>query len=366
MRPLDRYLLKEIAVPFWVSVSLFFVVVSFAQVLKVSNSAAGLTISPTELLWALLYSFPPLMGVLVPVSALFATLIGIGRLTADGEAQALFAAGISPLRLLKIPLCLAIVGAVVTGIATMVGEPWGLRGLSALLSSSAERVVASGMKVEEFNEPVPGVMLFARARDNHRLSRVFFADHRQADRPLALSAESATVAANSARRELELDMSNGTMLLPTGSGQASNLMRFDSLRYRLDVESFGGARVRGFQAAQGMGMADLYRSTEDLKLPMRRRARRTVIFHRKLALPLGTLIFVALAVPLGLRSGSAARARAFLLCALVVGSYYYLGRVAELDARAGGISAALAAWLPNIVGIMVLGWLLPKMVRRCG
>ncbi len=91
-----------------------------------------------------------------------------------------------------------------------------------------------------------------------------------------------------------------------------------------------------------------------------------MIFHRKLALPLGTLIFVALAVPLGLRSGSAARARAFLLCALVVGSYYYLGRVAELDARAGGISAALAAWLPNIVGIMVLGWLLPKMVRRCG
>ncbi|MCK5691041.1 LptF/LptG family permease, partial [Myxococcota bacterium] len=103
MSTLDRYLLREILLPFMVGMGLFFIVVAFAQVLTISDAVTGLGISAGDILQALLYSLPPLMGILIPVSALFAVLLGVGRLASDREVIGLAALGITPYRLLRVP-----------------------------------------------------------------------------------------------------------------------------------------------------------------------------------------------------------------------------------------------------------------------
>ena len=49
-----------------------------------------------------------------------------------------------------------------------------------------------------------------------------------------------------------------------------------------------------------------------------------------------------------------ARARGFLISTVLVGAYYYIGRAAELQARNGDFPAVLAAWLPDLLGLVAL------------
>ena len=65
-----------------------------------------------------------------------------------------------------------------------------------------------------------------------------------------------------------------------------------------------------------------------------------------------------------MRSTSGARARSFLYSAGIVGVYYYLGRAFELLAREDRFPFDLAAWMPNILALVVVGFLLVRMPRR--
>ena len=68
IRAIDKYLIKEILIPLGVGLALFFVVIAFGQLMKISDSVTGLGITGNELFEALAYSIPPMLGILIPVS----------------------------------------------------------------------------------------------------------------------------------------------------------------------------------------------------------------------------------------------------------------------------------------------------------
>jgi lipopolysaccharide export LptBFGC system permease protein LptF len=72
-------------------------------------------------------------------------------------------------------------------------------------------------------------------------------------------------------------------------------------------------------------------------------------------------MLMAPALAQGTKAG--ARGRGFLYGAAIVLAYYYIGRATELAARGGTFPAWLAAWVPNLVGLVVLALLLWRMPR---
>jgi LPS export ABC transporter permease LptF len=363
MTTLDRYILREITVPFVVGLGLFFAVVSFAQVLKVSDSVTGLGITSGEILQALIYSLPPLLGLLIPVSGLFATLLGIGRLATDREIAGMCAGGVSPYALLRVPLAFGLVLAVLSGAAMSFGEPWGIHGLRQLMSRSAQRALAGGVRVGEFNEWVPGVTFLATGRDAGELTQVMFADRRDSRRPIVISARRGTIQEGSKAEDLVFFMRDGTILLGDRDSHASRVIHFATSLYRLDVGKLVGQKARNLSSVQEMDMAALWGEGRDPATPADRRALLTVTLHRKVAVPLATVIFALLAVPLAAGATGGARARGLLISTAIVGAYYYLGRAVELAARSGHFPAVFAAWLPNTLGVAALAILLVRLRR---
>lgn len=360
---LDRYVLREITVPFVVGLGLFFAVVTFAQVLKVSDSVTGLGITSGEILHALLYSLPPLLGLLIPVSGLFATLLGIGRLASDREVLGMCAGGVSPYRLLRVPLLFGLVLAVLSGVAMAVGEPWGIRGLRELMSRSAQRALAGGVRIGEFNEWVPGVTFLATGRDGDELANVIFADRRDSKRPVVISAKHGTIHGGSRAEDLVFSMRDGSILLSDKDSSTDRVIRFKTSLYRLDVGRLVGQKARNLSSVQEKDIPSIWRESRDPKESPSRRAQLTVVLHRKLAVPLATVIFALLAVPLACQASGGARARGFLFSTGIVGAYYYIGRAVELAARSGQFDAVLAAWLPNLLGLAALLILLVRFRR---
>ncbi|MBI5510495.1 MAG: LptF/LptG family permease [Deltaproteobacteria bacterium] len=361
MRTLNLYLLREISLPFVVGLGLFFVVVTFAQVLKVSDAVTGLGISGGDVVRALGYSLPPLLGLLIPVSLLFATLLGIGRVSSDRELVGMAAAGVSPFRLLYVPSALGLMLAGICGYALAVGEPWGIRGLRHLMATSAQRALASGVRVGEFTEWVPGVTFMARAQVGRELADVVFADRRDPARPMVISAKRGKVGAGLEPRDIVFELEDGAIVLH--DREVVRVLRFEKSLYRLDVQGMVGNKLRTASALQEKSLFELWEESQDPQLNHDGRAFRTITLHRKLALPVATLLFALLAVPLAARPQGGARARGFLYSAALVGAYYYLGRGFELAARGGAFDPVLAAWMPNLIGLLALAILLKRLPR---
>ena len=91
-----------------------------------------------------------------------------------------------------------------------------------------------------------------------------------------------------------------------------------------------------------------------LRRKKRKRAHFSVAFHRKWAFPIATIIFSALAVPLAILTGRQGRGFGVLSSLGLVAGYYYIGRAAELSARKLELTPWLAAWLPNIIGVLLI------------
>lgn len=363
MGTLDRYLLREIALPFGIGLGLFCVVFAFSQLLEISDSVTGLGVGGGDVLQAFAYSFPPLLGVLIPVSALFATLIGVGRLASEREVLALSAAAVSPYRLLRVPLVFGLAMGLVSAFLLIYGEPWGVRGLRQLMAHGAQRALAQGVQVGEFQQWVPGVALLAQDKRDGRLRDVFFSDRRNRGRPLTIGARWGRIHGSEKAEILVFELGDGVILVRGQDGGSYRVVSFERAEYRLDVGRLVSNKARTLSPVQQKSIGQLWRDAVNPEHSASGRALNMVWFNRKLAFPLATVIFSLLAIPLGCTPKPGARARGFLVSAVMVGGYYYLGRAAELSARGGGLNPVVAAWLPNLLGLAGLAVLLWRFRR---
>ena len=362
MTTLDRYVLREIAVPLFVGLGLFFVVVAFSQVLQVADAVTGLGIGVGDMGRALIFSLPPLFGLLPPVSTLFAVLLAIGRLSADREVRGLGASGIAPYRLLRVPALTGVVLGGIACIASIWGEPWGVRGLRDLMARSAQRSLAAGVEPGVFSEWLPGIMFSADGRRSGSLADVLFADLRDPQRPVVIAARSGTVRPGAEAGDIVLDMHDGHVVFQTEKGDG-RVIRFTDSAYRLDVDRLVGNKGKTLSPVQELSQAELLERSRAPDVSANRRAQYLVAFNRRLAVPLATLIFALLAVPIACQRTGNARARGFLYSAAIVGGYYYVGRALELAARHGDANPVLAAWAPNLVGTAAAVILLIRFAR---
>lgn len=365
MGRLDRYLLKEIALPFAVSLGLLAVLVTFGELLEISDSLSGLRLSPGDFAQAVLYSLPPLLGLLLPICTLFAVLLGVGRLASDREVVAMSALGWAPARLLRVPAALGVLLGLVCGAAMWWGEAWGIRGVQRVLARGAQAALSQNIQPGQFYEWSEGLSFLARSRVGHELRDVLLVDRRSEERPVVIAAQRGSLRPGEHTRDLVLELTAGSMLLAERGVESYRRVTFQRSRYRIDVGNLVEGRLANVTKAQSMTPSQLLAEAQTEER-LRRKALLIITYHRKLALPLATLIFALLAVPLAMQSRGSARAWGFLAGALLVAAYYYVGRGLELSARGGGVSPAVAAWTPNALGALgfVVLWWRRRRVRR--
>ncbi|HON73175.1 MAG TPA: LptF/LptG family permease, partial [bacterium] len=156
MKILDIYLLREVASPFIVGVLGFSLILSASLLFNLADLFVNRGVPLINIIKILLYEFPGVLTISFPVSALFATLIGLNRLVREGEITALRIGGI---RLTRIFLPIIIFGIVVSlgnfGISEFVA-PWSVHQGETLIREAI------------FEDPLPVIQnnVFFKAPDN--------------------------------------------------------------------------------------------------------------------------------------------------------------------------------------------------------
>ncbi len=349
MSALDRYLAREILLPFGAGLAFLTQVLLATQLLGQADVLFGSGVSPLDLLAVALDLTPHLLGYVLPVSFLLGAVVGVGRLAEDRELVALGAAGISPARLVKVPVILGIGS---TALALWLGaqvEPAGLRQAQRRLDRVIQKNVSSDVQAGVFYEEIPDLTLYAEEVEGGGWRHVLISDRSDPAAPL-------------------LALAQGGRLEPAGPGGSMRLVLDRGQLHREEAQA-GEYFVADFRRASitvGLGSAlgernrlsgsPFERTLSEVSAMARERekvdpgeARYWRIFlYRRIAGPLGILAFALLAVPIA-ASRRGGRTFGYAATLLSVLGYYAVLRLGEGLSQRG----ALPTWLgPNLANLL--------------
>lgn len=100
-KSLDRYILKEIASPFAMGLTVYTFALLINNILLLSHTLISRGASGYTILKILLYILPDLLSFTIPMATLMGVLAGLSRMSTDSEIIALRTMGVNNLRILK-------------------------------------------------------------------------------------------------------------------------------------------------------------------------------------------------------------------------------------------------------------------------
>src|SRR5262252_5702245 len=122
-RILDRYIVREIAMPFLLGLTVLTFILKRPPILDRGEEFIAKGVEWELVARALLTLLPQALCVTIPMALLLGILVGLGRLSADREFVAMQACGVSLLRLSRPVLLAAALGTAATAYETIVALP---------------------------------------------------------------------------------------------------------------------------------------------------------------------------------------------------------------------------------------------------
>jgi LPS export ABC transporter permease LptG/LPS export ABC transporter permease LptF len=381
-RRLTRYVLAELAVPTLLGLSLYTFVLLMNAFFLVARLAISKNLSWELTLQLFLFKVPEILVLTVPMATLLGTLIGLGRLSSDQEWVAMQSAGLGPSALFR-PVALHGLVAAGVGLAVYLAAfpvtNYASRVLQGevLLASN----LASDLRPRVFYTDLPGMVLFVDEivpGSDGRLERVLIHQRGPAAGPgggppsereqLILATRGDLFPSPDRPGSLEIDLQDGVLhgykpVVP------ESYQRVAFGRYHLVLEPPGHLQALmepPQRTVQDLGPRGLLREHEasrhedDLFLRDFRVRRVEVEIHQRLALPVASLLFALLAVPLGVTRVRSGKGAGFALSLGVILVYWLLFTVSRDQAIQGRVTPALGVWFAN--GIIAL-WALVAYAR---
>ena len=361
----DRYVWSELTGP----TSLGLLLYTFLMLMNAFFLVAEKTLAK-NLGWELtmrlfLYEVPKILILTIPMAVLLGVLIGVGRLSADHEWVAIQSAGFGPSKLLRPVLAYGLLASAVSFAIYAVAVPranYRMRALRAELIFAAN--LASDLRPGVFYTERHGTVLFVdniRPGTENRLEGVLVHQSRALGNfdqlALARFGDLYPVPDNSGR--LELALRDGVLhAYRSEEPDTYQVSTFDE--YFLPIEPppyLISLTDRPDKSASDMSPTELWEElraarsdTEAHPVIRASRSRRAELeLHQRIALPLASLLFAVLALPLGIIRVRTGKGAGFALSLAVILLYWVVFTVMRDNAARGELPVWLGAWSGNLV-----------------
>ena len=345
----DRYLLKAMVGPFALAIAGLVLFILLNVILSLSDLMVDRGIGMSTLLRLILYKVPSLLVVAVPMAALFAVFLGLGRLSHDREIMALESMGIS-LRRLLVPLILA--ATLTAGIDIMIYN-W--------VVPASERAYQQTLRGIIFREGAPRITAntFFRGPDNQyfyirrydedtgALHDVHIYDTTGQLFPAAKAQVTMITADEGVWKGSEWALEDGRVYGFDREGLLVFSGRYDSLSIPVD-EEIADVLVRSRTPAE-MSIGELRERMEQALRSGQRVDELVVEINQKVAIPAATIVFVLLGGAVTLLFNPRSRSGGIILGLVLVGVFQGLLWWTQTLGRRGVMNPSLAAWLPNLL-----------------
>ena len=347
---IDRYLIREIAPPFLISLLVFTFLLMLPPLVEVAEGLIAKGVPAPTIGWIMLTLMPQALGVTIPMAFLVGLLVALGRISVDREGVALQACGVSPARLLRPILCCAFIAAMGT-LYTLV---WLLPNANQSFREVTYSIIATRVQAEVkprvFYEDFPGVILYVRETpvDSQSWSQVFLADTRTPGRPEIFVSERGRISLNREDRQVAIVLEDGARhdVTPDRPEQYE-LHEFQRIVMTLDPETVF-PRMGPQRGYPELTISELQNEVLKMQEAGLSPHRPIMEIHRKFSIPVACFIFGLIGLAFGLSNRRDRKISSFVVGIGVIFVYYVWMYVAEAAAKGSLVSPHFAMWLPNL------------------
>jgi lipopolysaccharide export system permease protein len=365
---LDRYILRELLVPFLLGLAVFTSILLIVRILKLVEMVVNRGVPITQILRLFSYILPAFLEVTVPMALLLAILVAFGRLSSDSELIALRAAGISLYRLLMPVGAFAVAVTLLTLALSLYARPWGNTLLRTGLYEIVRTRAVAGIKPKIFNDEFSGLVIYVDrvAPATDVLEGILISDTRDAAMHNTVYAESGRLFSNEDHRTLTLRLESGGIYSTGSEGHDYQDTRFDTYDITLDADAALAQLRNRTKDVSEMTLAELRESIEVKAAQGEPTFAERVESQRKFSIPFACLVFAALGVPLGIQPSRSVHSRGFTMSLVLIFVYYLLLTFGQQLGERGSLPPLVAVWLPNLVLSIIAGFLLARAAREAG
>jgi lipopolysaccharide export system permease protein len=364
---MDRYIARELALPFLFGVGAFSSIgvsigALFELIRRVTES--GLSVWLAVRIFGL--RFPEFVVLSFPMSTLLATMMTYSRFSADSELVALRACGVSIRRIVAPAVILSFL---VTGLTfafneliTPAANYQAAVTLEQALNSERPPFRERNILYREFQDA-------ADDPDETEMSRLFYARKFDGTTMYGLTVLDFTqeglsqvVSADSATFDLKNNIWNfydGTLYAVSPDGSFRHIVKFETQEIQLprapfDIASRTKSDTEMNIAEASQYLNDVIRNTGDEK------SIRTweIRIQQKYALPFVCVVFGLVGAALGVRPQRTGRATSFGISVIIIFGYYLFAFISNAMGEVGILSPFMSAWLPTFLGLGIGTFLL--------
>ena len=359
MRIIDKYILKEITMPVIFGVSLFTFIFVIEIIVAMMESIIVKGISIVDVLRMLSFYLPPIVVQTIPMGMFLGIMITFANFTKTSESTAMTATGISLKRILK-PIIFCAIG--VTFFIFFLQEMIIHRSygkLQFLTAKIAYENPVFQLKDKTFIEDVDEYSLYVdRLVSDSNFEKVasgvlIFQKNDNGEFPSLLIGESA-------------HWEKSSMILTKSSFYQYDEEGRESLRNEFDEKIVPlnayfddiKIKIKDIEALNiSMLITELKNGEIENRIPY------FVEIHRKIALPLSTIMLSILGVLLTIGHHRSGKGLSFSLSLGIIFSYITLLNVGMVMATRGKIPVFIGVWIPNVLLLILTLFVYKKKVR---
>lgn len=372
---LFRYILREVLITSLIGTLLF----TFVLFLRLIDPLMELLVRPGassgQVFYLLALTLPEAVRLTTPIGVLVGVLVGLGRLSTDGEITAMRSAGIPGRRCARPVAVFALAGAALCAAMTLWVNPLAKREIQriseSLKISQATAEVQPRVFIERFSDAVVWVQdVIPGGGAAVRWKGVFLADMRApsergsfggvnaaVDGPRVTVAEEAVVVPRPEQQRLQIHLPHASTYEQSYDPTQYHSFEFFDSDQVLEISS--SRVVRAGRPFEQRSAAELW----SFSGPPRDRTPAAIELHQRLALPFACLALPMVGISLAISSQRSTRSLGVIFSIVLVFIYYMtqLGGIALAERSL--LPAAVGVWLANLMFGVVGAVLLAQLDR---
>ncbi|MGB3766895.1 MAG: LptF/LptG family permease [Phormidesmis sp.] len=353
---MDRYIAKELTLPFLFAVGAFSsIAVSIGSLFELIRKVTDSGLPASLAFEIFLLSMPQFVVLAFPMSTLLATMMTYSRFSSDSELIALRGCGVSVKRIVVPAIILSLlVTALSFAVSEVIAPASTTRGSDLLAKAlNQEKPPFKEGNITFQQQDGDDLVRFFHARgfDGTTMSGITVVDFSQEESEDGLkqivSADTATW--DFARNLWEF--TNGTIYAVSPSGSFRQIIRFDKQDLQLPRTPLDLAARR--KKTEEMNIAEANAYLEILKQTGDETAVRDleVSIQQKYSIPFACVVFGLVGSAVGVRPQRTGKATSFGVSIVIIFGYYLLSFIATAMGKTGVITPFVAGWLPLGLGL---------------
>lgn len=358
------YLLKELSYILFLSLGILTFILVLSRLSKIADLVINKGVGIKDIFALVAFSIPPYLTFTLPMAFLLSVIVVLGRLSTENEILALKASGVN-LRWLFAPI--AFVGLIITACGLFNTNVL-LPQCSGLFKQTLIDVVKKGISVDDkegiFNDTIPGVVIYINKVDTTKrsLSGVIVSDDRDKNVKQTISASKGFVNINPETFELNFLLDNGTLHRWEKATDTYRTVSFQNYTFAMNLSAMAPGAGVTRKLAYEMDHKELKSALATTTNPGDRYDLLLEIY-KKFSLPLSSLAFIMLTIPLGVRRKVEGKISGMLYSLLLFVFYYILMAITDSFGKNLNAPPVIITFLPNAV-IVVMGIYLLRSLNK--